>query len=310
MAAVLVVAVIAAKAGAAEGVPTRPCAGGDLNGTYVLVDYLEFPDRDFGRSAQMAPYRFLAFFPPSTWSQMAFNVMPASPAQLMNSLRPQMQGRQFTLQADGRIVLNRGQAAQFAGRCAVSLRTENGFHANDLILVGNEAGGQSELHELFRRWTGGPVAGAASTFDPAPSVAQEQPQPAAELPDVQPSLPDKPVPLRVSVINGSGPNGPGTQVSVVVKNETRAPLSAFMLVFRGAQTGQKWKDSDVDACLEHRSAWQPGQQWSKYLGLPIQVGNIEMFLGAAIFSDGSTWGNPHRLAKLKAHRGTCQWPGS
>jgi hypothetical protein len=310
MATVLVVAVVAAKASAAEGAPTRPCAGGDLDGTYVLVDFQEFPVRGFTRGAQQAPYRFLAFFPPSTWSQMAFNMMPASPAKLMDVLRPQMQGRSFTLQANGRIVLNRGQAVQFAGSCAVSLHTGNGFHENDLILVGNEAGGESELHELFRRWTGGPVAEAVSTFDPAPSVAQEQPQPAAELPDVQPSLPDKPVPLRVNVVNGSGPNGPRTQVSVVVTNESHAPLSAFMLVFRGAQTAQRWKESDVDACLEHRPAWQPGQQWTKYIGMPIQVGNIEIFLGAAIFSDGSTWGNPHRLAKLKAHRGSCQWPGS
>jgi hypothetical protein len=241
---------------------------------------------------------------------MAFNNPPATPARAMNVLRSEMKGHSYRLQADGRIVLNRGQKVQFAGSCAVSLHSGDGFQENDLVLVGNEAGVESELHELFRRWTGEPVAKALSTFDPAPSASHEQPQSAAKLPDVQPSLPDKPVPLRVNVVNGSGPNGPRTQVSVVVTNESHAPLSAFMLVFRGAQTAQRWKDSDVDACLEHRVAWQPGQQWTKYLGMPIQVGNIEIFLGAAIFSDGSTWGNPGRLAKLKAHRGNCQWPGS
>ena len=308
-ASVLAVAIVAAKA-SAEGAPTRPCANGDLNGTYVLVDYREFPDRSFTMSVQQFPYHFLAFFSPSTWSEMAFNNPPATPARAMNVLRSEMQGHSYTLQADGRIVLNRGQKVQFTGSCAVSLHSGDGFQENDLVLVGNQAGVESELHELFRRWTGEPVEKALSTFDPAPSASHEQPQSAAKLPDVQPSLPDKPVPLRVNVVNGSGPNGPRTRVSVVVTNESHAPLSAFMLVFRGAQTAQRWKDSDVDACLEHRAAWQPGQQWTKYLGMPIQVGNIEMFLGAAIFSDGSTWGNPERLAKLKAHRGNCQWPGS
>jgi hypothetical protein len=309
MAGVWVAAIAAAEASGAVA-PTRPCVSGDLNGTYALVDFQEFPVRGFTSGAEQAPYRFLAFFPPSTWSQMAFNMMPASPAKLMDVLRPQMQGRSFTVQADGRIILSRDQTVQFAGSCAISLRTENGFHENDLIVVGNEAGGESELHELFRRWTGGPITGAVSTFDPAPSVAKEQTHTAADLPDVQPTLPEKPVPLRVDVVDGSGPNGPRTQVSVVVTNESHAPVSAFMLVFRGAQTGQRWKESDVDACLEHRPAWQPGQRWTKYIGLPIQVGNIEIFLGAAIFSDGSTWGTPHRLAQLKAHRGSCQWPGS
>jgi hypothetical protein len=236
--------------------------------------------------------------------------MPTSPGNVMAALRSQMPGRNFSLESDGRIVLNRGKAVQFAGSCAVSLHTGDGFQENDVILAGNEAGAPSELHELFRRWTGGPVAQAVSTFDPAPAAAHAQPRNAAELPDVKPTLPDKPVPLRVNVVNGSGPNGPRTEVSVVVTNETQLPLSAFMLVFRGAQTAQRWKESDVDACLEHRLAWQPGQKWSKYIGLPIQVGNIEIALGAAIFSDGSTWGDPHRLAQLKAHRGTCQWPGS
>ena len=237
-------------------------------------------------------------------------MMPATPAKLMDYLKPQMQGRSFTLQSDGRIVLNKGRSIQYVGNCAVSLRTGDGFQANDLVLSGNEAANRAEIHTLYRRWIGGPAAPPSSAFDPAPSVSPEPTGPTTGLTEVQPTLPDKPVPLRVSVITGSGPNGPASQVFVIVKNESRAPLSAFMLVFRGAQTAQRWKESDVDACLEHRTAWQPGQAWNKYIGMPIEVGNIQIFLGAAIFSDGSTWGSPQRLAKLKAHRGNCQWPGS
>jgi hypothetical protein len=309
MAALLVVTVAAAKASAAENGATRPCVAGDLDGTYMLVDFRELPAHSFTISTRQFPYQFLAFYPSAAWSKMAFNNMPASPAALMRYLKPQMQGRSYTLQPDG-IILNHGRVVEFAGSCAVSLRTGNGFQENDLVLSGNEAGDPSELHELFRRWTGGPAAGVVSSFDPAPSAVPGASQPATGLPDVQPSLPDQPAPLRVNVRNGSGPNGPNTQVWVVVTNQSRAPLSAFMLVFQGAQTAGRWKDSDVDACLEHRPAWQPGQQWTKYIGMPIEVGNIRIKLGAAIFSDGSTWGDPHRLAKLKQHRGSCQWPGS
>jgi hypothetical protein len=69
-------------------------------------------------------------------------------------------------------------------------------------------------------------------------------------------------------------------------------------------------DLDVYACVEHPPAWPPGQRWVKMIGHPVQVGNIEISLGAAVFTDGSTWGNPHRLAQLKSRRGNCEWPGS
>jgi hypothetical protein len=306
LATVLVVAATAGRANA-EGGPTRPCVGGDLDGIFVLVAFHEIPARGYLSAVEMAPYRFLAFFPPSTWSEAAFNVMPKN-ADLMTLLNAQRKDHDFTWRSDGRLAFNRRGAVQFLWSCAVSLRTGDGFQENDLLLVGNQTGGQSELHQLFRRWTGGPVARTDSKFDPAPSAAS--PRPAADLVDIQPSLPDKPAPFRIKIVNGNGPGGPGTQVSVVVTNEGHAPLSAFMLVFRGAQTAQRWKESDVYACVEHPPAWQPGQQWAKVIGHPLQVGRIEISPGAAVFADGSTWGDPHRLAQLKSRRGNCEWPGS
>jgi hypothetical protein len=83
-----------------------------------------------------------------------------------------------------------------------------------------------------------------------------------------------------------------------------------MIVFRSQQTAGRWKDLYIDACVMRLRAWQPGQQWTQYLGMPIEVGNMQVKLGAALFSDGSTWGDPHRLAKLLTHHGSCQWPGS
>ncbi len=288
----------------AEGAETRPCANGDLSGAFMLVDFQEIPNGSFTHWAEQAPYHLLAFSPPAIWSEMAFNNAPAAPAATRN-LTSQMAGHTYVLQAGGRIILRRGPAVQFSGSCSISLHSGDGFEENDLILAGNFTGVRSEIHALFRRWTNQPVAKAVSAFDPAPAAsAEHSPE---KLADVQASMPEKPVPLGVKVVNLNGPNG--VEIGLVVTNETHAPLTAFMLVNRGKQTAQRWMDREVDACLDHRPPWQPGQQWTENLGIPLAVGNIEVFLGAAIFSDGSTWGSPTRLAKLKAHRGNCQWPG-
>jgi hypothetical protein len=42
----------------------------------------------------------------------------------------------------------------------------------------------------------------------------------------------------------------------------------------------------------------------------VTVRQMEAHVGAAIFTDGSGWGDAKRLAKLKQHRGSCQWPGA
>jgi hypothetical protein len=299
---------IIAERGIAQGVPTRPCASADLNGTYVLVDFREIPERILAQQASSFAYRFLAFSSLSAWGEVAYGRAPATLNEANGDLKGQMRDRTYALQADGKIILNRSKAVEFAGTCSVSLHSGDGFQENDLVLVGSYAREESVLHELFRRWTGEPLAKVTTTFDPAPEALTERPKSTAELPGVQPTMPDKPIPLRVNVVTGGGPGGPNTQVSVIVTNDSHAPLSAFMLVFRGAQTAQRWKDSDVDACLEHRPPWQPGEKWTKMIGMPIQVGNIQVGLGAAIFSDGSMWGTPERLAKLKANRGSCEWP--
>ncbi len=128
----------------------------------------------------------------------------------------------------------------------------------------------------------------------------------AVVSDVQPSLPDKPQPVNVSFNSSAS----GSAVFIYVTNHGRAPLSAFMLLWRSSQTNGKLKDVYVDACLDHMPAWQPGHQWAKDLGLPIANVGLQVQVGAALFSDGSTWGDPHRLAKLIQHRGNCKWPGA
>lgn len=142
-------------AGAGANPPTRACVDGDLDGTYLLVDFRELPARNLTLQAQSFPYYFLAFYPPATWAEQAFNIMPASLAVLLTQLKPQTQRRNYTLESDGRLTLNRGHGVQFVGSCAVSLGAGDGFHENDLVLSGNEAGNPAELHELFRRRTGG-----------------------------------------------------------------------------------------------------------------------------------------------------------
>ncbi len=308
--ALTIVLVLAAKRGAAENAATRPCAAGDLNGTYVLAGFREIPPSGFSILAQQFPYKFLAFYPAAAWSQESFNAMPANPLVLAADLRRQMQGRSYTIQPAGEIIFNHGRSVEFAGTCAVRLQAGNGFQENDLILSGHDAEAPSEVHKLYRRWNGGPAERPTSTFDPAPSATVQSTQPPAGQADVQPTLPDEPVPVRVNVTHGSGPNGPDTQVWEVVTNLSHSPLRAFMIVFRGQQTAGRWKDLYVDACVMRLRAWQPGQQWTQYLGMPIEVGNMQVKLGAALFSDGSTWGDPHRLAKLLTHHGSCQWPGS
>lgn len=307
----LAVVMLHGEQSGAQGAATRPCASADLNGAFMLVDFQEIPSASFTTWLQQFPYHLMAFSPASTWSEMAYNSAPAAPAA-MRGLASQVAGRSYALQNDGRLILRRGAAVQFAGSCSISLQSGNGFQENDLILSGNVTGIRSDVHELFRRWTGQPVAKAVSTFDPAPSAAADAAASASTAPgpekpaEVQATMPEKPVPLRINVVTSSGP---GNEISLVVTNENHAPLSAFMLVMRSKQTAERWMDTEVDACLQHRAPWQPGQQWSQNLGIPLAVGNLEVNLGAAIFTDGSTWGTPTRLAKLKTHRGDCQWPG-
>ncbi len=303
--AAFVAAAVSVRALADEAPQTRPCTGADLSGTYMLADFQEHP-RDGRLTSQIStsPYLFLAFFPGAAWSEMGFNNPPATPEFLMRSLTPQLPGRKYTLEPDGRIVLSHGAVAEFVGRCGVSLNAGKGFQANDLVLSGNITGNPSEVHELFRPWTGGPVVAAVLGFDPVPMPAQEPAT--AALPDVQPSLPDKPQPVNTTLRY----NASGEDVSILVTNQGHAPLSAFMLVSRSRETGGKLKDTYVDACLDHRQAWQPGQYWTSYVGLRLAVEPIHVQIGAALFSDGSTWGDPHRLAKLIQHRGNCKWPGS
>ena len=234
---------------------------------------------------------------------------PASLPSLERDLNNQKPGRNYVLETDGRLVLNHGKNVEFAGTCAVVKAAGESFQENDLILNGSQTGNPAEVHELFRRWNGEPPTGAVSEFDPAPSAAAGTPQQGTGLVDVQPTLPDDPAPVtwRVTTV---GPNDGMQQIGVIVTNRSHTPLSAFMVVFRDAQTNGKWTDLFLDACLDHKAAWQPSQSWIHGFGLPIAVQKMEAYVGAAIFSDGSTWGNAHRLAKLKQHRGNCQWPGS
>jgi hypothetical protein len=307
--ALLVIPVLATKAAIGEEALTRPCVAGDLRFTYVLADFWEIPpNRGFTIYAQQFPYKFLAFYPPVAWSEQNSTSMSANPTASAAELRRQLQGRSYTIQPASEIVFNRGRSVAFPGTCAVSLQTRNGFQENYLIVNGHDAEEPRETHKLYRRWNGGPVERPTSAFDPVPSAAQQPPQPAAGLADVQPTLPDEALPLPANVTHSNGPNGLDTQVWEIVTGLSQAPLKAFMLVSRGQQMRGRWKDLYVDACVMRLRVWQSEQQWAQYLGMPIEVGNIQVKLGAALFSDDSPWGNPHRLALLLAHHGRCTGP--
>jgi len=295
--------------GLAEAPSSRPCRASDLTGIYVLAQYKEVGGQGFSRSASHWRYRFLELTPPAIWVEHSMNRMPPNPALIEKMLANDPKDRSYALDASARLVVKHGDQISFVGHCAVSLSGKNGFQANDLILSGQLTNNPGELHELFRRWNGQPYQGAAADFDPAPQAAG-----APALDSQAPVAPaDKPVangpaPIKADVVT-VGQNA-AAEVSVVVTNLNRVPLSAFMVVYRNGVTAGVWRDAFVDACVDHHAAWQPNQQWRRGFGMLVTVRQMEAYVGAAIFADGSEWGDAKRLAKLKQHRGSCQWPGT
>jgi hypothetical protein len=294
---------------------TRPCKGSDLNGIFVLAQYKEVGGQGFSRSANHFRYRFLQVTPPATWVEHSMNRMPPDPALIEKMLSNDPKDRSYSLDADGRLVVKRGDQIAFTGSCAISLSEGDGFQANDLILSGGLSNNPGELHELFRHWNGEPYQGAAADFDPAPAGISAAPPAAVAAPGGQAQLAQKDglaadgaAPVKADVVT-VGQNATA-EVSVVVTNLKGVPLTAFMVVYRNAATAGVWHDAFVDACVDHHAAWQPNQQWRRGFGMLVSVRKMEAHVGAAIFTDGSTWGDAKRLAELKQHRGSCQWPGA
>jgi hypothetical protein len=297
--------------GFADAPLTRPCRSSDLNGIYVLAQYKEIGGQNFSRSASHFRYRFLELTPPGTWVEHSMNRMPANPALVEKMLGNDPKDRSYSLDAGARLVVKHGGQISFTGHCAVSLGERGGFHASDLILSGGLTNNPGELHELFRRWNGEPYPGAAADFDPAPAAAAAgAPSPGGQAPVAPTARPaaNGAAPVRADVVT-VGQNA-SAEISVVVTNLNRLPLSAFMVVYRNGATSGVWRDAFVDACVDHHAAWQPNQQWRRGFGMMVTVRQMEAYVGAAIFTDGSEWGDAKRLAKLKQHRGSCQWPGS
>jgi hypothetical protein len=295
--------------GLADAPLTRPCRSSDLNGIYVLAQYKEIGGQGFSRSASHFRYRFLALTPPGTWVEHSMNRMPANQALIEKILSNDPKDWSYSLDAGARLVVRHGGQVSFTGSCAVSLSERDGVQSNDLILSGELTNNPGELHELFRRWNGEPYQGAATDFDPAPAAAGAPPrgrQPPAAPTDG--SAANGPAPVKADVVT-VGQNA-AAEVSVVVTNLNRSPLSAFMVVYRNGATAGVWRDAFVDACVDHHAAWQPNQQWRRGFGMLVTVRQMEAFVGAAIFTDGTQWGDAKRLAKLKQHRGSCQWPGA
>ncbi len=288
---------------------TRPCRTSDLSGIYVLAQYKEIGGQGFSRIASHFRYRFLELTPPGTWVEHSMNRLPADRALIEKILSNDPKDRTYSLGADARLVVKRGEQITFTGSCAVSLSERDGFQANDLILSGELTNNPGELHELFRRWNGEPYQGAAADFDPAAALARAAP-PGSQAP-VAPAdrlVAKEAAPVRADVVT-VGQNA-AAEISVVVTNLSRLPLSAFMVVYRNSVTAGIWRDALVDACVDHHPAWQPNQQWRQGYGTLLTVRQMQAYVGAAIFTDGSEWGDAKRLAELKQHRGSCQWPGA
>ncbi len=289
---------------------TRPCNSADLNGTYVLAQYKEIGGQGFSRLAGHFRYHFLKLTPPGIWVEHSMNRLPPDPALIEKILRNDPKDRSYSLGAGARLVVKRGDRILFTGSCAISLGNRAGFRTNDLILSGGLANNPGELHELFRSWNGEPYQGAATDFDPAPAAASAQTASAQTLGAPPPSGPasNGPAPVKADVVTMG--RDAAAEISVVVTNLNRLPLSAFMVVYRNSVTAGVWHDAFVDACLDHQAAWQPNQQWRRDFGMLVTVRQMQAYVGAAIFTDGSEWGDAKRLAKLKKHRGSCHWPGA
>jgi hypothetical protein len=292
----------------ADAPSTRPCRSSDLNGVYVLAQYKEIAGQGFTRSASHFRYRFLEVTPPGTWVEHSMNRMPAAPALVDKILSNDPKDRSYSLDEGSRLVVKHGDQVTFSASCAVSLGGKGGFQANDLILSGALTNNPGELHELFRRWNGEPYAGAATDFDPAPGGAAPPPGGQAQVAATKEPEANGSAPVKADVVT-VGQNA-AAEISVVVTNLKRSPLSAFMVVYRNGATAGVWHDAFVDACLDHHAAWQQNQQWRRGFGMLVTVRQMQAYVGAAIFTDGSTWGDAKRLAKLKQHRGSCQWPGA
>jgi hypothetical protein len=314
LATMLLCALTAFQVEAIETPAVRACVRDDLSGTFRLVDYREIPKGkiisggNFTGRVSTFPYYLLNFYPDGDWATMAFNRQPNSLKQALKYLQHEKHGAGYMLQPDGQIELRGVGRAAFVGRCQISLGTTGGYLANDLILSGYEADSRDEQHRLFRSWTGGDIPRAVSAWDPAPwaDAVGSVPGEHATNVAIQATLPKEPTPVQLD-LKSDGPDG---NVWLYATNAHHAPLSAFTIGKRDASTDGKWQTVYVDACLGHHSAWQPGAQWSQQLGIRIAVRKVEVQLEAAIFTDGSTWGDPQRLGELKVHRGNCQWPGS
>jgi len=288
-----------------------------LSGIFALVQYKEIGGQGFSRSASRFRYRFLELTQPGVWVEHSMNRMPRDPVLIKKILSNDPKDRSYSLDADGRLVVKHGDQISFTGSCAVSLGEGHGFEADDLILSGGLTNSPGEIHELFRRWNGEPYQGAATDFDPAPTEATAAP-PAVEAAapgDQTPVAPTDvlaaqgPAPVKADVVV-VGHNDAGDQFSVVVTNLNRVPLTAFMVVYRNGVTRGAWHDRFVDACVDHHAAWQQNKQWSDTFGTRLTILQMDAYVGAAIFTDGSTWGDAKRVAKLKQRRGSCKWPGA
>lgn len=289
--------------------PTRPCKSSDLTGIFVLAQYKEIGGQGFSRSASHFRYHFLELTPPGIWVEHSMNRMPPDPALIQKMLGNDPKDRSYSLDADARLVVKHGGQITFTGSCAVSLTETGGFQANDLIFSGGLANNPGQIHELFRPWNGGPYQGAAADFDPAPAATASAP-PGGQAPAAATDGPaaNGPAPVKADVVT-VGQNA-AAEISVVVTNLNHVPLSAFMVVYRNGATSGVWHDAYVDACVDHHAAWQPNQQWRREFGMLVTVRQMEAYVAAALFTDGSEWGDAKRLARLKQHRGSCQWPGA
>jgi len=289
----------------------RPCTNSDLDGLYVLTQFKKIGDQDPG--LYRSRYHFLQLTASGSWLEVSINRMPTDPVKMLNNF-PKDRTYSYALDPAGRLVVKLGEHIEFKGSCAVALGESNGFKANDLILSG-QAGNPGELHELFQRWIGQPYAGAATAFDPAPSggAASVAAAAAAGASPSGPASANVPPPVKAEMVTDASGH-----VSVVVTNQSNLPMSAFMVVYRnGTNWGGAgiWSDIPIDACLQHHAAWQPKEQWQQDFGSrdAMPGRRMDAYVGAAIFTDGSTWGDATILGRLKQYiavkrgdwQGTC-----
>jgi hypothetical protein len=290
----------------------RPCNEADLAGAYSLVEYIEEAVGPSSKVTDSAHFRYLVFSPGKAWGGVGF---PAKAPEVLTSFVVSERAHaSLTYEIrDGRLLLDKDGAPLSAFRCTVSQSNGDGYEKDDLILAGGDANMPFRVTELYRRWQR--VDPAHDRYDlPATPSAFSSGLSWCEHDDTG----ERCGTWNFSKGSADIANGAGAEIQlaverldaggVVVTNEGQAPLVAVAMVFHHAKNGPDHWGEAFDMCLYHRPPIPPAKGYTSPEIVEYD-GKTDEVVTAALFADGSTWGDPQHVAQLKARHASCDWPG-